>query len=176
MTSALGFLDFLDDPELGDCSFLIGNSTAPICASKMLLVRASPFFYTLLTKTHSVFIETTALQANEPIRFADWSLPAFLLALVHIYCGWLPGNPLPAQTNAFLAKHRCVLSDFDFLSWQAVYQLARMLELDQFAVAINLVLVDKLAIEHLELTAKIKKPSATETRAVAAAVSTGATV
>ncbi|KAI9224228.1 hypothetical protein BC828DRAFT_373969 [Blastocladiella britannica] len=166
--NAPGFLDYLDIQALGDCAFLICDATDPIYASKLLLARASPFFFALLSKSNTGFVETSALHANEPIKFPDWALSAFLLVLVHIYSGWLPGSNLPARAEAYLNKHCCDPLEFDFVRWQPVYQLGRMLELDQFAVAINLVLAKKLANEHHELMAKIKSPAAAETVAAAA--------
>ncbi|KAI9220818.1 hypothetical protein BC828DRAFT_382596 [Blastocladiella britannica] len=97
MPAIRNLLEFLDDVNVCDCSFLPSDCTAPIHVSKVLLISASPFFRTLFASTAGDFAEAKAIKDGQPIAMPAWRTSAFVLMLLHIYSGWLPGQPLPKR-------------------------------------------------------------------------------
>ncbi|KAJ3351975.1 hypothetical protein GGF32_004026 [Allomyces javanicus] len=95
--SVLGFLPFLHDAKVSDCSFLAKGMTTPLHASRVLLMRSSSFFKRMLS---GPWLESV----HDPIPLAAWDAPAIALAFVHIYSGWVPNDPLPAKTPARLVE------------------------------------------------------------------------
>ncbi|KAI9223787.1 hypothetical protein BC828DRAFT_375120 [Blastocladiella britannica] len=156
--SALGLLESLDCTTLCDCSFLPNGATEAIYASKALVARASPFFKTIFNSPSSSgkFAEAKAIKENKPMDMSAWRTPAFVLMLVHVYSGWLPGAPLPKLAEeGVVAKFKCTPADLEYADWRNLYELARMLELHQFAAAANKQLVNLLLAEHEAITGKL---------------------
>ncbi|KAI9217163.1 hypothetical protein BC828DRAFT_408759 [Blastocladiella britannica] len=106
------------------------------------------------TSNPTDFAKSKALQAGQPIPMEEWDLTSFILSLIHMYSGWLPQSQPPVQA---VAKFNCSPSDLDFAAWLKVYDLAPMLELDQFAAAANLALTELLATQYKGITKKIVK-------------------
>ncbi|KAJ3351976.1 hypothetical protein GGF32_004027 [Allomyces javanicus] len=108
----LGFLRFLGDKRVSDCAFLAKGSDAPIFASRLMLARSSLFFRRMFSP------------------FDSWHAAGVVLVLIHIYSGWLPGQPLPLNTPAHLvADPACDPAKLEYPKWRNFLELAQMLEL-----------------------------------------------
>ncbi|KAJ3351978.1 hypothetical protein GGF32_004029 [Allomyces javanicus] len=102
----LGFLRFLGDEHVSDCAFLAKGSDAPIYASRLMLARATS--------------STTA-----PIPFDSWHAASVVLMLIHIYSGWLPGQPLPLNTPAHLVADPAYdPAKVEYPTWRNFLELA----------------------------------------------------
>ncbi|KAJ3360241.1 hypothetical protein GGF32_008588, partial [Allomyces javanicus] len=143
----LGMLQYLHDPDVCDCSFLVGGTATPLYATRILLMR-SPFFKAMFSGD---WAET---QSKDPIKFTSWDAPAVALAFVYIYSGWTPDVPLPRQTPAdFLADFACVPSTLSFAQWRKLLALAQYLGLKDLALAVNRKLMALLEEQSRELAA-----------------------
>ncbi|KAJ3360239.1 hypothetical protein GGF32_008586 [Allomyces javanicus] len=141
----LGILQYLHDPEVCDCSFLLSGAATPLYATRVLLMR-SPFFKAMFSGD---WAET---QSKDPIKFTSWDAPAVALAFVYIYSGWTPDVPLPSQTPAdLLTDFACVPSTLPFARWRNLLDLAQFLGLKDLALAVNRKLVALLEEQSREL-------------------------
>ncbi|KAJ3351969.1 hypothetical protein GGF32_004020 [Allomyces javanicus] len=110
----LGFLRFLHDERVSDCAFLVKGADTPIYASRVMLVRSSSFFMRMFL---GVWRESST---TDPISFDSWHVAAVALVLIHIYSGWVPGEPLPNQTPEQLRA--------DTLAMTVIQQLKALLD------------------------------------------------
>ncbi|KAJ3348501.1 hypothetical protein GGF32_006142, partial [Allomyces javanicus] len=133
--ASLGLARFLHNPDVSDCSFSVGGTATPLHASRILLMRASRFFYRMFS---GPWAEAAAAR-TEHISFTTWSAPAVALAFLHIYSGWTPSQPsLPAHTPAALmTDFACNPGTLSFATWRQLGDLAQFLELKDLALAVN---------------------------------------
>ncbi|KAJ3367964.1 hypothetical protein GGF31_006920 [Allomyces arbusculus] len=143
----LGFLRFLHDERVSDCAFLTKGSGTPLYASRVMLAKASTFFRTIFS---GAWRESTT--AN-PIRFDSWHAAAMALVLIHIYSGWVPGEPHPSQTPD--------RGDLVYATWRNLLDLAEMLGLKTLAMTVIQQLKTLLdeQLRDLSLTADSKPES-----------------
>ncbi|KAJ3368756.1 hypothetical protein GGF31_006180 [Allomyces arbusculus] len=146
--ASVGLLPYLHDPDVCDCSFLTKGVDAPLLASRVILMRASHIFRSMLS---GPWVESTKLATREPILFTSWNAPAMALVFIHIYSGWTPDQPtLPVSTPEDLVDDfACDPSTLDEDAWRHLLQLARYLGLKLLAIAVNRKLM-KLLEEQLE--------------------------
>ncbi|KAI9220819.1 hypothetical protein BC828DRAFT_382599 [Blastocladiella britannica] len=162
-------LAFLDDESVCDCSFMPSDCANPIHASKLLLVSASPFFRTLFGSAGE-FAETKAIKDGEPIPMPAWRTSSLVLMLVHVYSGWLPGQPLPKgamsvaatgegqdqeQHVGIVTKHACDPGQLHFADWANLQELANMLEMPGLEAATMDLVAKKLIAAKDKLVTKV---------------------
>ncbi|KAJ3367962.1 hypothetical protein GGF31_006918 [Allomyces arbusculus] len=145
---SLGFLAFLNDPTLCDCSFLAKDALEPLYASRMMLARSSPFFRTMFSGDWA-----ESANAKDPISFTSWHAAAVALTFIHIYSGWLPGTPLPKGARKRVRAFACDPDTLEYPTWRNMFELAQMLELKALMLAINRKLVTLLEDQFQELRA-----------------------
>ncbi|KAJ3351973.1 hypothetical protein GGF32_004024 [Allomyces javanicus] len=127
----LGFLRFLHDERVSDCAFLAKGADTPIYASRVMLVRSSSFFRRMFS---GMWRESST---TDPIRFESWHAAAVAHVLIHIYSGWVPGEPLPSQTPEQLrADVACEPKDLLYATWRNSLELAEMLGLKTLAMTV----------------------------------------
>ncbi|KAJ3351967.1 hypothetical protein GGF32_004018 [Allomyces javanicus] len=151
--SVLGFLPYLHDANVSDCSFLAKGMKTPLHASRVLLMRSSSFFKRMLS---GPWLESV----HDPIPLAAWDAPAVALVFVHIYSGWVPNDPLPAKTPARLVEDfACDPTGLTYATWRNLFELARMLGLKDLGLAVNRKLVALLYQEQDDVAAEPESDS-----------------
>ncbi|KNE72677.1 hypothetical protein AMAG_16436 [Allomyces macrogynus ATCC 38327] len=141
-------LKSLNDLAISDCAFSTKNTTTLLYASRAILAAKSSFFRTMFKGT---WAESARGATLEPIQFDSWEGAAVALVLVHLYSGWLPGEPLPKFTRKLVRDFACDPNALDFATWRNMFDLARMLELKELMLAINRQLVAHLEEEFVEI-------------------------
>ncbi|KAJ3361216.1 hypothetical protein GGF32_007646 [Allomyces javanicus] len=146
--ASLGYLQCLHDPDVCDCSFQVGETATLLYATRVLLIRASPYFKAMFLGD---WAET---QSKDPIPFTLWSAPAVALAFVHIYSGWTPNVALPTNMPTYLlADFACDPATLSFATWRQLLELAQYLGLKDLALAVNRKLMALLEEQLRELAA-----------------------
>ncbi|KAI9168524.1 hypothetical protein H9P43_007897 [Blastocladiella emersonii ATCC 22665] len=121
------FVDTLNDPNLSDVVFVVGSTGTKIRASRAILASASPFFATLFSAKWS--------DRDKPVPMPAWEPTAFSIALVHLYCGWVPGDEVTVAIRQALTKLKVDLDAMDLHAWDNLLDLAGMLERPHLASA-----------------------------------------
>ncbi|KAI9168525.1 hypothetical protein H9P43_007898 [Blastocladiella emersonii ATCC 22665] len=117
----------LNDPDLSDAVFVVGSTRTEIRASRAILASASPFFATLFSAEWS--------NRDKPIPMPAWNPSAFAVALVHLYCGWVPGTPVSGTVMQALHMLKVDVDVMDLYAWDNLLDLAGMLERPRLASA-----------------------------------------
>ncbi|KAJ3358481.1 hypothetical protein GGF32_000384 [Allomyces javanicus] len=124
---------------------------APLYASRVLLMRASPIFCHMFS---GPWAESAKVATKEPISFVAWEAPAVALAFIHIYSGWMPDHgALPADLPAdIIEDFACDPALLNEDAWRHLLKPARFLGLWVLALAVNRKLVTLLAEQFVELS------------------------
>ncbi|KAJ3357322.1 hypothetical protein GGF32_001116 [Allomyces javanicus] len=153
----LSLLHFFHDPSVSDCAFLTKGSDTLLYATRVVLMRASPYFRSMFT---GPWAESALAVTKDPIPFTAWDAPAVVLAFIHIYSGWTPDQPaLPAQTSEdLLMDFSCDPATLSFSMWRHLLELAQYLRLKPLALAVNRKLISLLEEQSRELLQKPDEP------------------
>ncbi|KAJ3360573.1 hypothetical protein GGF32_008316 [Allomyces javanicus] len=146
-----GVLQYLHNVNAGDCAFRVRGTDTLLYASRIMLMRASPFFAAMFSGD---WAET---QSKDPISFTSWEAPAVALAFVHIYSGWTPNQPaLPEDMPANLVNvFACDPASLDEEAWRHLFKLALFLGLRPLARAVNRKLVALLDDQFQDLSEEV---------------------
>ncbi|KAJ3360647.1 hypothetical protein GGF32_008263 [Allomyces javanicus] len=153
----LGFLHFLHDLSVSDCAFLTKGTDTPVYATRMMLMRASPYFRRMFS---GPWAESALAGTKDPIPFMAWDAPVVALAFVHIYSGWTPDQPaLPAETpDELVVDFACDPVTLSFSTWRQLFELAQYLRLKALAIAVNRKLIALLEEQSCELLQMPEEP------------------
>ncbi|KAJ3363403.1 hypothetical protein GGF31_000979 [Allomyces arbusculus] len=123
----LGLAAFIGDAQLADCALRARDAPYALPVSKVLLVRASPYFRQLFTTT-----------TDREVVLLDWSAPVVALAVIHMYAGWVPPHALPDGTpDTIVRDFTCDPAGIKYATWRHLFDLAHWLGLKQLALAAN---------------------------------------
>ncbi|KAI9188704.1 hypothetical protein H9P43_000125 [Blastocladiella emersonii ATCC 22665] len=118
--------------ELCDASILPASSTVPLYVSRAVLSSASSFFNRMFTGD---WAESTCNKRAIPM--SSWRPAALVLAIAHLYSGWLPGDDLHQEITSALDDYNLEYSKLSTHDWLNTFELAGMLELPTFAAKVR---------------------------------------
>ncbi|ORZ32916.1 hypothetical protein BCR44DRAFT_111324, partial [Catenaria anguillulae PL171] len=133
----------LNDADFCDCSLLPNNSTVPIHVSRAILARSSPFFVNMFRGPWA-----DAAKSDKPVDFG-WSSAATVLCLIHMYSGWVVGQPLPQaeKVQEVCDLYKVDVDDLSVHELLHVKDLAKLLELKDMVKAATMEMVRLLTAE-----------------------------
>ncbi|ORZ32929.1 hypothetical protein BCR44DRAFT_1439156 [Catenaria anguillulae PL171] len=149
-TNAL--LATMDNPTLCDCSLLPKDALAkPIHVSRAVLAHASTYFVTMFSGPWA-----DAGKHDKPIELG-WTVSAVLPSLIHIYSGWVVGQPLPPgkAVKELVAKHGLDVTAFTLHQLLELMDLAQMLELPLLVQAVNKEMTKLLAVQLVKVSSDV---------------------